>query len=60
MNTFIKVQCINMISSAKIFKQAVEMAAKKDDGTISKDEAKTLKAINKATDNFISELQKIT
>jgi ribosome recycling factor len=35
------------------------MAAKEDDGTISRDEQKTLDRIQKATDKYISELQKL-
>ena len=59
MNTFIHTQCRNMISSVRIFLQACEMAAKKDDGRISKEEQKTLKAIHAAANAFIKELDRL-
>lgn len=46
-----------MIVTIGIFKQSCEMAAKKDDGQISKDEAKTLARITKAAESFKKELE---
>lgn len=59
MNQFIKSQCENMIQSVKVFKSSCEFAAKKDDGNISKDEAKNLERIKKTADRFIKGLEKI-
>ena len=59
MNNFMIIQCKNMVASVRIFYQTCEMAAKKDDGQISKDEQKTLKAIRRATDAFIKELTRL-
>lgn len=59
MNRFIESQCQNMLQSIAMFKQSCEFAAKRDDGQISKDEAKTLKKITTAADNFAKELGKI-
>ena len=59
MNQFIAGQCKNMIQSIALFKQSCEFAAKRDDGQISKDEAKTVAKINKAADSFVKELEKL-
>ena len=56
MNSFIKDQCKNMITTVAVFEQACEMSAKKDDGTISKEEEKALKHIRKAAKAFKAEL----
>jgi len=59
LNTFIQIQCRNMISSVRIFLQACELAAKKDDGFISKSEQRTLNAIHAAARSFIRELEQL-
>ena len=59
MNAFIQSQCRNMIMMVKTFEQACQMAAQKDDGKISREEEKTLKAINAAAEKFKKELNKI-
>lgn len=59
MNYYIDAQCKNMIAMINTFLQGCELAAKKDDGTISKDELKKLKRINKAAEAFKAELKKI-
>lgn len=59
MNTFIQAQCRNMILMVQTFEQACNMAAQKDDGKISKEEEKALKAIRAAADKFKNELRKI-
>jgi len=59
MNSYIEAQCRNMAAIVKTFKTSCEMAAKQDDGTISKQEAKALDKINKAADVFLKELGKI-
>lgn len=48
MNTFIKQQCENMKYQIKLFNQACRMAATKDDGKISNDEAKLLRKLEDA------------
>ena len=60
MNTFIQAQCRNMILMVQTFEQACNMAAQKDDGKISREEEKTLKAITAAAEKFKKELKKIT
>lgn len=59
MNMFIENQCRNMIQSIQVFKQSCEFAAKRDDGKISKDEAKTVSGISKAADSFTKELERL-
>ena len=52
-------QCENMIASIKLFEHSCELAAKKDDDKISKEEAKTLKVIRKAGANYIKILKSV-
>lgn len=59
MNKFIQLQCKTMISSVLVFLQACKLAAKKDDGCISKEEQKTLDALQAAADSFIRELNRV-
>ena len=47
-----------MISTTQLFLKSCNIAAKKDDGKISKEEEKALKKIEKATTTFIKELEK--
>lgn len=58
MNIFIDAQCKNMIAMVNTFVQACEMASQKDDGSISKDEEKTLKRIKTAAEKFKAEIAK--
>lgn len=60
MNYYIKAQITNMIAMTKTFEQSCEMAAKKDDDSISKEEKKALKKIKAATDEFIKQLEKLS
>ncbi|MBP3698889.1 MAG: hypothetical protein J6J01_05365 [Oscillospiraceae bacterium] len=60
MNTYIKMQILNMTSMVKSFEQSCIMAARKDDGEIDKAERDTIKRIEKATAHFLKELDKIT
>ncbi len=60
MNTFIQIQCRTMISSVRVFLQACELAAKKDDGRVSNEEAITLKSLHKAAAAFITTLEHYT
>lgn len=59
MNSYIATQCKNMIASVGVFKQACQMAAMKDDGAVSKEEQKLLNKINKLSDKYIKELEKL-
>ena len=59
MNHYIHAQILNMQAMAETFFQSCEMAAMKDDGQISKDEAKQLKKLKIATEQFCKELERI-
>ena len=59
MNSYIEAQRFNMKSMVKVFTQSCELAARKDDGQISKDEEKHLKQIKAAAEKFCKELDKI-
>jgi len=59
MNTFLKSQCKNMMVMVSTFEQSCKMAALHDDGSISREEEKALKAINAAAEKFKRELSKI-
>lgn len=58
MNHYIHAQILNMQAMAKSFCQACELAATKDDGKISRDEAKQLKRIKAAVESFCKELNR--
>ena len=58
MNHYIYAQILNMQAMAKTFGQSCELAATKDDGKISIDEAKQLKRINAAVEMFCKEVDK--
>lgn len=59
MNVYIKAQCQNMLTTVEIFEAACALAAKKDDGSISKEEAKTIKRIRNAAQAFKTELRRV-
>jgi len=59
MNTFMSIQVANMITNLKLFEDAMKLAAYKDDGVLSKEEEKQLKAVARATETFKKELMKI-
>ncbi|MBR1409271.1 MAG: hypothetical protein IJ573_10330 [Clostridia bacterium] len=59
MNSYIKAQITNIIAMCNVFKQSCELAAKKDDGVINREEEKQLKEINKAVEEFKKRLEKI-
>lgn len=59
MNTHIKLEITNAILVSQNFKTACRVDATKDDGKISKDEARILKKLEKCTDKYIKELNKI-
>ena len=59
MNYYIKAQIFNIKSMVKVFEQACEIAAQKEDGQINKNEEKQLKQIKAAAEKFCKELEKI-
>lgn len=59
MNNYIRAQIVNITTMTKTFEQACELAAMKDDGEISKEEAKQLKKIKAASQRFVKELESI-
>ena len=59
MNTFIESQVQNMLLMVKTFESSCDMAAKSDDGEVSREEAKTLKKIHKAVAAFTKDLESI-
>lgn len=59
MNSYIEAQISNMKTMVKVFNQSYELAARKDDEQISKEEAKQLKQIKAAAEKFCKELDKI-
>lgn len=59
MNSYIEAQIFNIKSMVNVFNQSCQMAAIKDDGKISKEEAKQLSKIQAAVERFCKELDKI-
>ena len=59
MNQFITHQIDNIVVTLSTFTTGCELAAKQDDGKIDKKEVKLLKRINKVTENYVKELNKI-
>jgi len=59
MNFYIDAQVKNMIAMTKTFKQSCQLASQQDDGSTSKEEAKTMAKINAIADKFIKELEKL-
>lgn len=52
MNTYMRMQILNMVTMTQTFDQACELAAQKDDGHIDAAETKTLQQIKKPLLNF--------
>ncbi len=59
MNFELLAQIRNMKNLVGNFEKICRIAAAKDDGKISADEAKTLKKINAASQRFLKELNKL-
>lgn len=59
MNSFLRAQIDNMISTLNVFETSCELAAKQDDGIIDRKEQAALKLLKKATADYIKTLQKI-
>ena len=59
MNRFMQSQVNNVLLSLKTMNQSIEMAAKQDDGKISKEEQKNIRKIRKAIAKFEQAMGKI-
>ncbi len=59
-NQYMQAQCRNMIASIAAFSLACELAAKEDDGILSRTEARELRKIRAAAQRFQGELARIT
>lgn len=59
MNVYIKMQIANAISFTNSFIDSCELAAIKDDGVVSKQEAKELKQIKTAAEKFKKKLERL-
>lgn len=59
MNYYIDAQIKNMIALTSNFENACTLAARKDDGQISRDEEKQLKKIKAAAQRFKKDLEKL-
>ena len=59
MNRFMQSQVNNVLLSMNALDQSIEIAAKQDDGEISKEEQKAIMQIRKAIQNFKKAIDKI-
>ncbi len=59
MNAFLEIQIKNMLLSLQNFESGCELAVKKDDGVIDRDERRKLNKILAATEQYKKELGKI-
>lgn len=59
MNYYLKSQIRNMITMTEAFKKACHLAVMQNDGHVDKGEAKALKKIDKATGQFIKEINSV-
>ncbi len=59
MNTFIQIQLKYMVSSVEAFMQSCKLAATKDDGIVSKEEQRILRKINRASNRYNKQLNRI-
>lgn len=58
-NIYMNIQITNMLTSLRIFDDAIKLAARKDDGEINKEEQRQLQQIAKATAQYRAELERI-
>lgn len=58
-NQYMQAQCRNMIAMIATFSQACELAAREDDGILSRAEERELKKIQAAAIRFKGELSKV-
>ena len=59
MNTHMVTQINQILLSIQVFEDSLKIAAQKDDGTISKEEAKVINKIKKASEKYKNTLNKI-
>lgn len=59
MNDYMSSYISGAITYLKAFKQSLHMSALRNDGRIDRNEQKTLDKVNKATDKYIRELEKL-
>ena len=59
MNPYIQIQLFNMQAAVRNGRQACHDAALKDDGRVSAEEAKLLKALDKSVERFLHDLDKL-
>lgn len=59
MNAMMLAQINQMLLSVKAFEDAVTLAARKDDGAVSKEEEKMIQQIRKASEKYQKQLEKI-
>lgn len=58
-NPYMQAQCRNMLSMIAAFSQACELAAREDDGVLSKAEERQLKKIRAAAQRFQGEIVRV-
>lgn len=58
-NRYMQAQCKNMVAMIATFTQACELAAKKDDGVLSKSEERELRKIRAAAARFQDTLTRV-
>lgn len=58
-NQYMQAQCRNMITMIAAFSQACELAAKEDDGVLSRAEERELRKIRAAAQRFQGELTRV-
>lgn len=59
MNHYLKSQIENMIAMTRAFESGCHMAVMQNDGKIDKDEAKALKKVEAAAEQFIKEISNV-
>ena len=59
MNSFIEIQCKNMDLQHEQFIKGLKISATNNDGSISKEEEKIIKQIEKASTRFLKEINRI-
>ena len=58
MNRFMKAQVDNALLSLKTLDQSIEMAAKQDDGAISREERRQIRTVRRAVRRFEKSMRK--
>ena len=59
MNTYMESYIFNAIAYVKTFKDTLRMAAMKNDGRIDKQEQKIIDKVDKLTEKYVRELEKL-